>query len=273
MTNRERPMRNPVFPVAGLICFVLGALGTVPPHAAAATTPRAAAPTPPAAMPPAATPPARTAGPLAGLTADQIVAKASADLRAASSVHMYLSASGHGTKVVFSATLTRHGCETWFSMGGGFSALVLRIGSREWMKPSDTYWKELGYSGAQLTSMEGKWLTSPESDLRCDPAALASFPRTGWTVDRVDRVDRVEKVDRVDKHGTLVLELSHAGQLRMEVTDSARPEILRLTDAGDNTYLGDYNRPVRLTPPPSSEVITNLPPPVAGSLVLSIPSE
>jgi hypothetical protein len=236
-------MRNSLFRAVGVCCAAVAI-------AAGVAAPAVAAP---------------AGNPLAGLTADQIAAKAYTDLQSASSVHFYGSSREDGQSVTVSLTLTQRGCLAYLGLGNGLSMTILQIGDSSWVKPNNAMWKSFGYTGSQLLSLEGKWLESSASGAlpvgsgssdTCDlKGFLSGFPPTGWV-----------KVKSLTVHGKRALQLFNDAKKKqnqgyIDVSVSARPEILEVSGDGAPTYFGDYNVPVTLTPPPAKDVLTVLPPP------------
>jgi hypothetical protein len=198
---------------------------------------------------------ASSGNPLAGLTADQIVVKAFADLRASSAVRITGAGTTDGASHNLSLIVTKAGCETSAGLGHGVTVNILQIGSKAWTQLSPGYLKFLGYGGSQLSALEGKWLATTASEAQCELAARSDFPLTGWAT-----------VRQLTVGGKGAIELFYAGkrkldQVYMDVSASATPEILRIFAKGSATNFSDYNVPVRLTPPPASEVVTSLPNP------------
>ena len=78
--------------------------------------------------------PASTSGnPLAALTARQILTKAIADFKAASSVHVAGSERAAGQTFTMDLTVGANGCTGTVGLGGQGSVLLLRIGGTLWM--------------------------------------------------------------------------------------------------------------------------------------------
>lgn len=247
-------MRRLVLWAGSLACIAFAAVGASPAYAAAQARAHIGVPGWVGAPADVGVPDRALAGPIAGLTADQIAAKAAADLYAASSVHVYGTAAEGRTKITLSITYTRHGCEEWIEFGKNYSLTTLQIGSHAWVKPSAAFWKGLGYTGSQLASVEGKWEKS-KPDSQCKLKSLTGFPRTGWVTEKPVIVG-----------GKHALRLFHnakkaADRLHIDVSDSARPEILRVISDGSTAHFGKYNAPVRLMPPPPGDIIANPPPP------------
>jgi hypothetical protein len=227
----------------------------------------------------------------AKLTADQIVRKANADFRSASSVRIYESASLLGMGFSASELLTRQGCLASVDVSG-LSITVLQVGSQAWIKPSNQFWQELGYTSAQLAGLEGKWVTESalESALGgggsgtvgvstsngdCDIQSSSNgIAAKNWTLDKTLQLShqwawRLSSTEVVDKQKLA---------LDAYVSDARTPEWLRLTEriairvskhselsVSSTAYFSDYNAPATLTAPPAADVLTSIPTPPAGS--------
>lgn len=197
-----------------------------------------------------------SANPLAGLTAGQIAAKAIADLKAASSVHVAGSVTDSGATYAVDLTAGTTNCAGTFGIPGKGSFALLKIGQTLWIKPDNQFWTSAGANAAVLHLVEGKYVqTSPgNSDFTsvralCSPAQLAGLLGN--------------KVNHLVKGTTTTIAGQSALQLRdtstsgsAYVTISASPEFLRLSggSAGQLDFSG-YDAPVTLSPPPASQTI------------------
>jgi hypothetical protein len=197
-----------------------------------------------------------SANPLAGLTGDQIAAKAVADLKAASSVHIAGSVTESGSSYGVDLTPGTTDCTGTLVVQGKGSFALLKIGQTLWIKPDNQFWKSAGASSAVLQLVGGKWIQTSTSDsnfssvnMLCSPAQLAD--------------SLGNKLNHVVKGTTTVIAGQSALQLRdtstsdsAYVTISAAPEFLRLNGGSSGQLdFSDYNAPVTLTPPPASETI------------------
>lgn len=248
--------RRPV-PAAILTAAVLGttaACGTV----VSGTTPGSAYSMTPAAPARTATATAQ-AGPLAGLTADQIAARATADLKTVSSVHVTGSGTDSGQTVRMNLTLGTRGCKGTLSIKGEGSFALLKIGTRVWIKPDNRFWKYAAGSSLNATVMHllsGKYVEpgAKGSSLGslgeiCNPGQFASAFGSKLT--------GLVKGATTTIAGQPALQIKDTGDPDSAyVTISARPEFLRL-DAGRSAQLdfSGYDAPLRLTPPPASQTL------------------
>ena len=222
--------------------------GTAKPTAAATT----------ATASTALTAPPSPSGPLGTLSGSRIAGKATADLLAASSVHIV------GTVVDPSAdnmqmsidlrVLPGRGCTGTFStLGSNAPQQLLVIGSTVWILPGAAFWVEM----SSLKSLEGKYLQSPnpstgEADIStaCDlRAELNNWQSAGVvTKGAVTTLDGQKVVPLSNSNGTV------------DVTDTAAPRIVQIAlgaSVGYPTTLSGYNvTPADLIAPPASKTIS-----------------
>jgi hypothetical protein len=185
--------------------------------------------------------------PLAGLTADQIAAKALADLDAATSVHESIGS-------LLSITYARHACAGWFGLLPGPGMDFIQIGKAEWVLLTKQSMAQAGYTKAEIARYTGKWATnnspsSPLGHISCGHPSSAAFPRTGWTEGRVSIVAGQRAVELTFKNGTAW------------VSDSSRPEFLKIGRDGSWATFSRYNARVTITPPPASQIVSLPAPP------------
>jgi hypothetical protein len=205
--------------------------------------------------------------PHAKLTADQIAERANADLQSASSYRIYSSATVDRLTVSVSATATVQGCLLTINTGDGISEKILNIGTSEWVQPSNDFWAALGYTGNLLAYLEGKWVTAaaflklfglsnpPSNGGTCSTRSPTGLPVTGWTLVRTAKLS-----------GRLVWRITNRKTgVSAYVSDTPKPEFLRLTLLGITEYFSDYNAPIMLAPPLNTYVLTTVPPPPGGS--------
>jgi hypothetical protein len=208
---------------------------------------------------PASTASARpSANPLASLTADQIITKADADLKAASSVQVAGPIADSGQTYILNLTLGPRGCKGTMSMPKKGSFQLLKIGKKLWFKGNRRFWEVNGGTSdpAVLKFLEGKAIevSATGSGLAafgtlCDPRQLAAaFAGSAGGV--------VKGATSVIS-GQPALQLKDTGDGESAyVTISAHPEFVRL-DAGRQGHLDftAYDAPLTLTPPPASQTI------------------
>jgi hypothetical protein len=206
--------------------------------------------------------------PHAKVTGDQIAERANADLQSASSYRIYSSSTVDGLTLSVSATATVQGCLLTLNTGDGISKKILDIGTSEWVQPSNAFWAALGYTGNVLAYLEGKWVTAaaflklfglsnpPSSGGTCSTLSPTGIPVTGWTLVRTVKLS-----------GRLAWRIINRNKgVSAYVSDTPKPEFLRLTLLGITEYFSDYNAPIMLAPPLNTYVLTTVPPPPGGSL-------
>lgn len=193
--------------------------------------------------------------PLAHLTANQIIARTEADFKKATSVHMSGSASLQGATFSFSLTATRHACAESASFGGFGPVSIIQIGKTEWSQLTRQFLKELGYSQAQIAAYSGKWLKNGDlpgdSSDGCDLTSGTGVPVSGWNRAKTTTLGGHRAVELVDRKAKAIA----------YVSDSARPEYLKIFADGAWLTMSRYNARVTISAPPASEVVTSLPPP------------
>lgn len=204
--------------------------------------------------------PASTAAdPLAGLTGDQIVAKAVADLKAVPSFTMTGTVTdSSGTYSVNLSFKKSAGCEGTVAQPGKGSFAMVVIGTTAWVKPDNAFWKANagGQADAAIALLAGRYLKGSTSNANvaaltklCDVNSLASSltEATDVTKGAVTSIgaQRVMPLTDKAKGGTLY------------VTDSAAPRIVELVNSrpGSKGKLTFNYRPVTLTPPPPSQTV------------------
>src|SRR5207253_776751 len=199
------------------------------------------------------------ADPLAGLTGDQVVAKAVAELKAVPSFTMAGTVTdSSGTYNVNLSYKKGQGCQGTVAQPGKGSFAMVVIGTTAWVKPDDAFWK--ANAGSQAPAMialqSGRYLKASTSNARitslakpCDVTSLpSSFTEaTGVAKGPVTVMggQRVLPLTDKVKGGTLY------------VTDANPPRIVQLsnTKAGDHGKLTFSYTPVTLTPPPASQTV------------------
>lgn len=246
-------MRTPVLAGRHVVAAALFAVVIIAGAAACGTAPSGASAQ--SARPASARP---AAGPLAGLTADQIVRKAAADLKTAPSVHVAGSGKDSGQTVVFNMTFGVNACTGTLAVSGEGSFVLLRIGKTLWIKPDSQFWRSAaGGSGnpAVLTLLEGKYLRTTTADANLGPLAKWCSPsQFVGTFGPVPAGLAKGKVTTIS--GQPALELTEPGQAGAGyVSISPTPEWLRITDGSDQMNFTDYNAPVSVSPPPAGQTV------------------
>ena len=198
-------------------------------------------------------------GALDGLTADQIASRATSDLKTVSSVHVNGTVKSSGQNITLDLTLGTQGCTGTMGISGEGSFVLLKIGNSLWIKPDDTFWKKAaGSAGSAVTDLlSGKYIKPSNSgsslasigDL-CNPAKFATSFGGNMT--------GMVKGTTTTIAGQPALQIKDSGDpASAYVTESAKPEFLRLDGGGSNGKLDftQYNAPLHLTPPPASKVL------------------
>jgi hypothetical protein len=198
-------------------------------------------------------------GALAGLSADEIARRATADLKVVKSVHVKGSVRSSGQNITMNLTLGTQGCTGTMGIKGEGSFILLKIGTSLWIKPDDAFWKHAAgsagsdavdlFSGNYIkTSAKGSSL-SPVGDL-CNPAKFATSFGGNMT--------GMSKGTTSTIAGQPALQIKDtADPASAYVTVAARPQFLRLDGGGSNGRLDftRYNAPLHLTPPPAGQVL------------------
>ena len=202
---------------------------------------------------------AKGGGALDGLSADEIASRATADLKVVSSVHVKGSVQSSGQNIALNLSLGSQGCTGTMGIDGQGSFVLLKIGNSLWIKPDDKFWKHAaGSDGSALIDLvSGKYIkpSAKGSSLAsigalCDPAKFAKSFGSNMT--------GMVKGTTTTIAGQPALQIKDSGDAASAfVTVDAKPEFLRLDGGGSNGKLDftDYNAPLHLTPPPSSETL------------------
>jgi hypothetical protein len=198
--------------------------------------------------------------PLAGLTGDRIVARAEADLAAATSVHQSSGNIVNGvTRLFTDMTYSDHACTESTYLFANDPMDFIQVGEAEWVLLTRQLMARAGYAKAEIARYAGKWavdsgLASPFGYANCASPGSAGLPGTGWTKGAVSTVAGQRAVWLTSKGATAW------------VSDSARPEFLRTRISEPEgitgwTTFSRYNARVTITPPPASDVVSLPPPP------------
>jgi hypothetical protein len=198
-------------------------------------------------------------GALDGLSADEIARRATADLKAVSSVHVKGSVQSSGQNIALNLSLGSQGCTGTMGIDGQGSFVLLKIGKSLWIKPDDKFWKHAaGSDGSALVDLvSGKYIkpSAKGSSLAsigalCDPAQFAKSFGSDMT--------GMVKGTSTTIAGQSALQIKDSGDAASAyVTVDAKPQFLRLDGGGSNGRLDftDYNAPLHLTPPPASKTL------------------
>lgn len=200
---------------------------------------------------------APVSNPLAGLTANQVAARALHDLTSVSSVRFSESGKAAGTKISASITLTRSACDGVISVTDFGTFEFVQVGKTGWTLLTKQFLKQFGYSQAQIDAYAGKWLkndqmTGSDTSQLCSIKQFSKgFPKTGWTLGKVTTLS-----------GHRVIGITNKKQkVTAYVLISAHPEFMKFTSGGATATFSRYNARVKISPPPAKLVVTSLPPP------------
>lgn len=250
-----RTPRSPVAIAVALLAVLAAGCGssTSTPTPTPTSTSTSASAAPASAAPSSTAPPG---DPLAALTARQILTKAIADFKAASSVHVAGSEQAAGQTFTMDLTVGANGCTGTVGLGGQGSVILLRIGGTLWMKPDDRFWKSaLAAAPADLPAVEGRYVRlSPKGPATSSFGAFCYLSQLASQVSGGE--NQLVKGQTATIGGQLALELKDTKQAGSAyVTISASPEFLQTGDTGGHVDFTDYNAPLALTAPPASQTV------------------
>ena len=194
-----------------------------------------------------------SAGPLAGLTAGEILTRAAADLEAASSVHITGSTKVPGQTTVVDLTVGAHGCTGTIEPQGQGSVLLLGTGDTVWMKPDEQFYKAAGVSAAELSQLTGKYLR-----ISSGKSGIGALCYLGQLATQISGgAGHVVLGQTTTVLGQPALQLNDVKQPGdAYVTTSARPEFLRVgSGGGEYMDFTGYNAPFTVTPPPAAQTV------------------
>jgi hypothetical protein len=256
---RGRPslVRVVMVAAAGVSCLAVAACGTTTSSTAAAAS--SASTTSSASTVPSAS---STADPLASLTAHKVVAEATANARAASSLKMAGTLNESGVTYILDLGVKRgHRCSGTIAERGKGSFKLIVIGKTVYFNPDNKFWETFAGADASaaIALVNGRYIeTSTSKSLEsfasmCDTTQLiGSNTITGST--------RITKGTVTMLGGTRVLRLTDSAGGVMYVTDTSKPEVVEIAKAkntGDGTGKVDFSvgAPVTVAAPPASQVI------------------
>jgi hypothetical protein len=192
------------------------------------------------------------ASPLAGLTASQILTRAVADLKAASSVHLSGSVQESSQATTVDLTIGAHACRGTIGVPGQGSLQLLGIGSTVWEKPDSQFLKTAGLTSSQLSLLKGKYLKTTAAG-----SGLGSLCFLGqFATELIGGKGRVTEGKTTTILGQPALQLTDAQQSGSAyVTISASPEFLRFGSADGHMDFTDYDAPLTVTAPPAADTV------------------
>ena len=206
---------------------------------------------------------------LAGMSADQIVQKSVADLKAASSVRITGKLVDSGQGVTLDLTdVAAQGCQGTIGLAARASATggaaasgtadLVVADSTVYMKLDQSFFNSTGLPASDFSDVVGKYIKlTATSDLAnfaqlCHPSTLAGafakedtgFVKTGSATIN-GRPALAFKQPKNTSNGTVY------------VSETDTPEIVRITGPSNegSVDFSDYNVPATITAPPASEVI------------------
>jgi hypothetical protein len=200
------------------------------------------------------------ADPLASLSGAQVLSKALADLKSASTVRMTGSFSDSSGKTSLDLGFKPgRGCSgTIATDKGGFKLLV--IGKTVYLNPDDTFWKaNAGADAATVIGViRGRYIKGLTSDK--DLASLASLCDLSKQIGSVTGSRIVSKGKVITLDGARVLPMRDLSGGVVDVTDTSRPELVTISVPKDSTdpatkLTFSVGAPVTLTAPSASQVI------------------
>ncbi len=248
-----RTPRSPVAIAVALLAVLAAGCGSSTSTPTPASTSTSASAAPASAAPSSTAPPG---DPLAALTARQILTKAIADFKGASSVHVAGSEQAAGQTFTMDLTVGANGCTGTVGLGGQGSVILLRIGGTLWMKPDDRFWKSaLAAAPADLPAVEGRYVRlSPKGPATSSFGAFCYLSQLASQVSGGE--NQLVKGQTATIGGQLALELKDTRQAGSAyVTISASPEFLQTGDTGGHVDFTDYNVPLALTAPSASQTV------------------
>jgi hypothetical protein len=198
--------------------------------------------------------------PLAKLTADQIAAKAFADMKAASSFRYSGSAKADGQHVSFGLSLTGRGCTGSLGVGNEGSLVIVLIRTTVYAQPDDKFWRTSGVPASEIAQVHGKWLETTGT------GSMSLYPAFGQLCSRSKIIGLFTagkptglikgKTVKIAGHAALQLRGKSGSSPSFYVSVSAKPEIVRISDSDGTINFGNYGARVSLTPPPPGDIIS-----------------
>jgi hypothetical protein len=193
--------------------------------------------------------------PLNGLTADQVVSKAVADIGTVPAVTMSGSFSESGQTTGLHLTLTRgKGCSGVVSQGKGGSVQLIKVGSKLWIKPDSQFWSTEGLTnGSVLQALSGKYiLTGAASSMSelgslCDVSELVKAMGTSYK--------GMSKGATTTVSGQQALAVRSSDEGVFYVSVASAPRLLRVSGGSQGYMNFSYGTSPKMDPPPASETV------------------
>ena len=206
--------------------------------------------------------------PLAGESADQIVQKSVADLKAASSVRITGKVVSSGQNIAVNLIdVAAQGCQgtigltaaaTSTSKAVSGTADIIEVDSTVYMKLSESFFTSAGLPASDFSDVSGKYIKlASNSDLAsfaqlCDPSTLStafSKQDTGFVSAGTTTIN--------GQPALAFKQPKNPSNGAVYVSQTATPQILRIAGpAGQGSIdFTDYNAHATITAPPASEVV------------------
>jgi hypothetical protein len=194
--------------------------------------------------------------PLANLTGTQIFGRAFADTKQVSSVRMSGSVTDSGMRYSLDLSFARgHGCEGSVAVKGQGSLQLVDTGKVVWLRADKAFYKSNGLTNpATLSVLSGKYLKITSASA---VKSFATFCNLSALLGNVSNGNGVIKGARTTIGGQSLLELrdTTVNPAVAYVTDTARPELVRIVAPGNAIAFSRYNTQIAITPPPASETL------------------
>ena len=206
---------------------------------------------------------------LARMSADQIVQKSVADLKAASSVRITGNLVDDGQSIVLNLTdVAAQGCQGTIGLAASGSATVSAAMSGKadiivadsivYMKLDQAFFTNAGLPASVYTAVAGKYIKVTATSELASFAQLCNASNLSSAFAKEDT--GFVKAGSATINGQTVLAFKqpkNAANGAVYVSDSATPEIVRIAGSGSQGAINftDYNAPATVTAPPSAQVI------------------
>ncbi|MGH3182361.1 MAG: hypothetical protein ACRDOE_10730 [Streptosporangiaceae bacterium] len=171
----------------------------------------------------------------AALTAGQIISRASAAFKAASSVRLVASLSGGGVQEHLTVRLGRDACAGTMSVAGT-SEMFVEIGKTFWVKVAGSEYIKSTVTNAEYADMAKL----------CAPAEFAGI---------FAQLKDMAKGTTTEISGQRVQQLTLGSPASAYVTISVKPEFVRVDLPGQRWDFSAYNAAGSIKAPPASEVV------------------
>jgi hypothetical protein len=206
----------------------------------------------------AATSASPTADPLASTSANQVVTTALNNLKSATGVHISGTLSSSGQTISLDLALAQDkGCSGSMSLKGKGSFELIYLNKNLWMKPDDQFYKNVG-AGSALSLLSGKWLKPSSNSGMSDFATFCTVSGLAGSFSN-SVPGGVTKAVGTPINGQPTVEIKDtAHSAAMYVSDTATPEVLRITASGSGGGQLDfsgYGAPATISAPPADQTI------------------